>query len=163
MSQKAVFLDRDGTLIHDAHYLSQASDIQWLPQVFEHLRQLSSWGYLLIVITNQSGIGRGYFSQEDYEKVTTVLKKQAEAEQVVFTAIYHCPHWPEKEGSCSCRKPETGLYEKAIKEHDIDVSQSLAVGDRERDVLPAKKMGVPKNFVVPKNEGLKTMMKKLSK
>jgi len=163
MSQKAIFLDRDGTLIYDAHYLSQVSEIQWLPQVFEDLRQLSSWGYLLVLITNQSGIGRGYFSQADYEKVNEALRCQAEVENVIFSGVYHCPHWPEKDGPCLCRKPGTEMFEKAIKELGIDVSQSLAVGDRERDVLPAKKLGVKQSFVVPANEGLKEMMRNLIK
>lgn len=163
MSRKAVFLDRDGTLIHDVHYLSKVEEIEWCPGVFEHLRQLKDWRFELIIITNQSGIGRGYFTEEDYQKVTMALKQQAQEENIEFTGIYHCPHWPDKDGECACRKPGTALFERAIRDHDLDISRCVAVGDRQRDVNPAALLGASQTFVVEKNRGLDFMMAALGK
>ena len=161
MKQKAIFLDRDGTLIHDAHYLKSPQEIRWLPGVFEDLKKLSSLGYLLIVISNQSGIGRGYFTDEDYEVVKKTFIAEAEDAGVSFAAVYHCPHWPDKDGHCSCRKPAPGLFEKAISDFDLEISECLAVGDRERDLKPARDLGVAQSFLVTADEGLKSMMKML--
>jgi D-glycero-D-manno-heptose 1,7-bisphosphate phosphatase len=161
MTKPAIFLDRDGTLIEDAHYLSRPEQIKWLPGALESLKLLQDRGYLLIVITNQSGIGRGYFSAEDYLKVENAFKQQAADNATPFEAVYHCPHWPEKDGSCDCRKPGRGLFEKALQEHDIDITKSIAVGDRERDVIPANELGVSQSFVVPKEKGLFSVIEKL--
>lgn len=159
--RKAAFLDRDGTLIHDAHYLSRPEQIEWLPGVFDDLKYLQEEGYLLVVITNQSGIGRDYFSEDEYDTVKNEFIKQALDEGIRFAGIYHCPHWPESDGPCDCRKPGTELFERAAKDHDIDFGSSLAVGDRERDVEPALHLGVPRTFVIEKNKGLNIMMKNL--
>lgn len=161
MSLPAVFLDRDGTLIEDVNYLSRPDGIRWLPGVLDNLKILQNAGYLLVIITNQSGIGRGYFTEKEYEEVTAVLKAQASSSDVTFSGIYHCPHWPDQDGPCECRKPGKKLFETAVCELDIDCAQSMAIGDRERDVIPAQKCGVSRTFIVEANTGIGEMMKEL--
>lgn len=135
---KAVFLDRDGTINVEKHYLYKIEDFEFLPGVMEALKDLQRKGYLLIIITNQSGIARGYYTEEEYVKLDKWMVAALENEGIYITATYHCPHLPDAPAAkyrveCDCRKPKLGLFERAIREHDIDLSSSFAVGDKIRD------------------------------
>ena len=140
IKNKAVFLDRDGTINIDKDYIYKVSDFEFIPGAVEALKLLQDAGYLLIIITNQSGIARGYYTEEDYEKLNDwMIKTLAEQYGVFITASYFCPHHPEAvvpayRINCSCRKPGTALFEQAIREHDIDLSSSYAIGDKLRDL-----------------------------
>jgi D-glycero-D-manno-heptose 1,7-bisphosphate phosphatase len=129
VADRAVFLDRDGVLIADKGYVSRPEDVEILPGVREALLNLQAAGWRLIVVTNQSGIGRGLFTVEDFERVTYRMR---ELIQVEFGGIFFCPHIPED--GCDCRKPRPGLLLKAAKEMGIDLAQSVMVGDRLSDV-----------------------------
>jgi D-glycero-D-manno-heptose 1,7-bisphosphate phosphatase len=153
MKHAAVFLDRDGTLIEDKNYLADKKNIVWLPNVFKCLKKFRNKNYHLIIISNQSGIGRGFLSEDDYQEIKEEMCRQARKQGIVFKAVYHCPHNPEKT-DCPCRKPKSLLFERAIREHDIDARHSLAIGDRERDLEPARRLGVKKTHLVVKNQGL---------
>ena len=130
--KKAVFLDRDGTINKDKGYVHLREDFELLPGAIDGLRLLQEKGYLLILITNQSGIGRGFFTEDEYldfqDWVAELLKEQG----VRLTAQYYCPHVDED--SCQCRKPGIELFERAQKEFDIDWASSWAIGDRKRDL-----------------------------
>ena len=128
---KAIFLDRDGTLIADYGYVHDMDHFQILPGVIETLRQLENAGYLLIIITNQSGIGRGYYSEMDYLRFEKQVEHFFSEYGVHISATYYCPHYRE---NCNCRKPKTGLFYRAAKDFDIDFSQSYAVGNSLRDL-----------------------------
>lgn len=137
----AVFLDRDGTLIADRHYLSDPAEVELLPGVVEALRALRAAGLLLVVVTNQSGIARGLFSEEDYRAVAARLERLLAAEGVAPDATKHCPHHPDHGGPCACRKPATGMYLEAAADLGIDPAASWYVGDKVSDVVPARELG----------------------
>ncbi|MCU0618662.1 MAG: HAD family hydrolase [Gemmatimonadaceae bacterium] len=137
----AVFLDRDGTIIHDANYLSRPEQLQLLLGVPAALRALTEAGLPLVVVTNQSGIGRGYFTEADFALVTRALDEMLAREGVTLLATYHCPDHPDVPAGETCRKPSPLLYERAAREHDLDLAASFYVGDRWRDVAPAVRFG----------------------
>ncbi len=139
MRNKAAFLDRDGTINVEKGYLYKSEYFEYLEGVKDALRLLESAGYLLIVVTNQSGIARGYYSENDYRKLEKWMMEDLEKDGIHITASYYCPHYSKAKivkyrKSCSCRKPELGLYKKAILEHDIDLDRSVAIGDKIRDL-----------------------------
>lgn len=135
--RRAAFLDRDGTLIKDAHYLRDPADVELLPGVATALERLAKQGFALVVITNQSGIARGILTEADYEAVRTRLDTLLAKEGVTLTASYHCPHLPDVTGPCECRKPGTLLHRTAAADHGLDLALSVFIGDRWRDVAPA--------------------------
>jgi D-glycero-D-manno-heptose 1,7-bisphosphate phosphatase len=140
-SRRAAFLDRDGTLIEDRHYLADPASVSLMAGAAAALRALNEAGVAVVVVTNQSGIARGHFSEAEYERVEArVVELFAEAGARI-DATYHCPHHPELTGPCACRKPGTLLYERAASAMGLDPARSLYVGDRWRDVAPALAFG----------------------
>jgi D-glycero-D-manno-heptose 1,7-bisphosphate phosphatase len=135
-TEHAIFLDRDGTLIEDTGYLSDPALVRVLPGVNEALAKLKAAGYLLIVTTNQSGIGRGYYTERDYERVNEAMRSEL---RVPLDGIYHCPHTPSH--GCACRKPAPGMLLRAARDHRIEYVHSWTVGDRERDVMAGLALG----------------------
>ena len=133
----AVFLDRDGTLIQERDYLADPAGVLLLDGVPEALRRLRVAGYVLVVVTNQSGIARGLYSLADYRAVAQRVDEVLDGEGVLPDATYFCPHHPEFTGPCECRKPRPGMYLRAEKDLDLDLPASYFVGDRVKDVLPA--------------------------
>jgi D-glycero-D-manno-heptose 1,7-bisphosphate phosphatase len=134
MSRCAIFLDRDGTINVDKGYVHSVNDFEYLPGAVDGLRMLQSAGYLLVIVTNQSGIARGYFTEQDFQTLTKWMSADLTKLGVSIDGVYHCPHYPNITGPCSCRKPKLGLFEQAIKELDISLSGSWAVGDNVRDI-----------------------------
>lgn len=147
----AAFLDRDGTLIEDAHYLADPDGVHLLPGVAEPLVAINAAGLLAIVITNQSGIAQGLLTEAQYEATRQRLADLLAAHGARIDASYHCPHHPSVSGSCDCRKPAAGLYLRAAHDHAIDISRSLFVGDRRRDVEAATELG-GMGILVPSTE-----------
>ncbi len=139
MTRPAVFLDRDGTLIEDVGYIRTPADLCLLPGTIEALRLLEEGGYARVVITNQSGIGRGLLSEAEYHQVAGALEAALIEGGASLTATGYCPHDPES--GCRCRKPATGLYLDAITACDLDPTRSWYVGDRPGDLLPAVTLG----------------------
>jgi D-glycero-D-manno-heptose 1,7-bisphosphate phosphatase len=135
--RRAVFLDRDGTLIHDANYLSRPEQLRLLDGVASGLRRLAAADLALVVITNQSGIGRGYFTEADFADVTRALDAMLAAEDVTLLATYHCPDAPDTPRDDSCRKPSPRMFERAAAEHGLSLTRSFYLGDKWRDVQPA--------------------------
>ena len=136
-ARAAVFLDRDGTLIHDVHYLARPEQLAIIPGVPAALRRLSAAGLPLVVITNQSGIGRGFFTEADFSAITARLDEMLAAQGVTLLATYHCPDAPDVPAAESCRKPGSGMYLRAAADHDLDLAKSFYLGDKWRDVAPA--------------------------
>lgn len=137
----AVFLDRDGTIIHDAHYLADPAGVRLLPGAGEAIARLNAAGIPAVVVTNQSGIGRGYFSEADFLAVQARVEELLAAEGAKIDAVYHCPHAPDAEPPCDCRKPAVGLFLRAAEEHGLDPARSWYVGDRLRDLAPVERLG----------------------
>jgi D-glycero-D-manno-heptose 1,7-bisphosphate phosphatase len=134
----AVFIDRDGTIIHDADYCSDPQQVRLLPRIAEALKRLKSQGFKLIIITNQSGIGRGFFSLEQYRAVEAEILRQLGNDLV--DATYFCPHLPDN--GCDCRKPAAGMILQAAREHRVDLRRSFLIGDKESDAQCGRNAGV---------------------
>jgi len=136
-SRRAVFLDRDGTLIQEKEYLAEPDGVTLIPGVPEALHLLRGGGFALVVVTNQSGIARGLYTLEDYRAVAERLDEKLAGEGLSLDATYFCPHHPDFSGDCECRKPDTGMYRRAEVDLGLDLSSSFFVGDRSKDVAPA--------------------------
>ena len=146
----AVFLDRDGTIIEDAHYLSRPEQVKLIDGAGEAIARINSMLVPVIVVTNQSGIARGFLTEADHALITAHLESLLAARGARIDASYHCPHAPED--GCECRKPGTLLYQRARKEHPgIDLANALYIGDRFRDVEPALTLG-GSGVLVPSRE-----------
>ena len=148
---RAVFLDRDGTLIRDYHFIGRVEQVEMLPGAAEAVKRLNDGGWLTILVTNQSGIGRGYFTKADYEKVHAHMLQLLAEHGARLDAQYMCPHHPDFTGPCECRKPGTLLYRQAIAAHGIDTTRSWMIGDKLRDVLPAREFSAH-GIMVPNEE-----------
>jgi D-glycero-D-manno-heptose 1,7-bisphosphate phosphatase len=136
---KAVFLDRDGTLIEEVGYLRMLEDLRFTPRAADALRKFEKSGYLNIVITNQSAVARGMLSPKALTKIHNKLKGMAKDEDCTIHGIFFCPHLPEGRVApynieCDCRKPKTGLLQKAAAKHKIDLQQSILIGDKSTDL-----------------------------
>ncbi len=145
-SARAVFLDRDGTIIRDCEYLSDPAGIELLPGAAEALRALHEAGFLLVIITNQSGVARGLFDEAACRAVNERFVELLAERGAPVAAVYYCPHLPgaavpEYDMECDCRKPGTALFTKAAGDLGIDFARSWAVGDSLRDLKPAKELG----------------------
>ncbi len=141
MVEPAVFTDRDGTIIRERDYLSDPADVELLPGAAEALRAFQDAGYAIVIVTNQSGIARGYYDEVDYRAVAAEVERRLRAQGVDVRGAYHCPHHPDITGPCRCRKPEPGMFEDAAAEHDLALADSIYIGDRVRDIAPGLRLG----------------------
>jgi histidinol-phosphate phosphatase family protein len=137
--RRAVFLDRDDTIVHDAVYCRNPEDVRLLPGAAEGIRALEEAGFLIVIATNQSGLGRGSITEEELAAVNQRLREELRNEGAEYDALYYCPHRPEE--NCECRKPKPGLLLKAAKELGIDLGASYTVGDREWDIQAGRAAG----------------------
>ena len=130
--QKIIILDRDGTLIENIDYLNDENLVRFLPNCIETLKFLNSLNYQLFVVTNQSGIGRGIISKDQYEKVTSKIISEFLLNDVRIVDIKHCPHTPED--NCGCRKPKSALGSEIIEQYNVEISRSFVIGDSFSDI-----------------------------
>ena len=155
---KAVFLDRDGTINEEMGYINHVSRFKIFKFVPEAIKILNNAGYLVIVVTNQSGLARGYFDENLINMLHASLLKKVQKESAKIDAIYFCPHHPT-EGiqkyriNCDCRKPKPGMIKQAQKEFDINLNKSIMIGDRYKDVEFGKQLGL-KTIMVLTGYGL---------
>ena len=141
------FLDRDGVLNVDVNYLHKPEQVVWLPGAIEAVRELNDAGYLVIVVTNQAGIGRGFYTESDFEVFTAWMAERLADAGAHVDAVYHCPHHPTEalpgwREDCECRKPRPGMFLRAIAEWDVDVERSFMVGDKPGDLEAARAAGI---------------------
>lgn len=137
--RRFVLLDRDGTVIVERHYLSDPAGVELLPGAARGLRRMQELGLGLVVITNQSAIGRGYFDEARLDQIHARLCELLREEQVSLDGIYYCPHRPEDH--CQCRKPESALPNRAARELGFNPSESLVIGDKECDIELGQRLG----------------------
>lgn len=137
----AAFLDRDGTLIEDAHYLADPSRVRVLPGVYDAVRVLHDANVPPVVVTNQSGIAQGLVTPAQYEAIRIRVEALFRDHGTPLAASYHCPHHPSVSGYCECRKPNTGMYRDAAEALQLQTDLSLYAGDRRRDVEPSLTLG----------------------
>jgi D-glycero-D-manno-heptose 1,7-bisphosphate phosphatase len=137
----ALFLDRDGTINIDTTHVSRPDTVRLIPGAAAAIARVNAAGLPVIVVSNQSGIGRGLFTIEEYEQVRERIDELLSAAGAHVLTTYYCPHSPDVAPACECRKPGPGLYRQAAAEHGIDLARSWYVGDRLRDIQPAKIFG----------------------
>ena len=147
-AKKALFLDRDGTINVDKGYVFKAADFEFQTGIFELVQQYSNEGFLIFVITNQSGIARGMYTEAEYGKLTQWMVKKFAERNIRIEKVYHCPHLPEINGPCECRKPKPGMIVQAMNEYGINPKLSVLIGDSERDLLAGKNAGIGKNLYI---------------
>ena len=150
---KALFLDRDGVINIDKGYVSQIGDFEFISTVFETLRTARRCGFEIFIVTNQSGIARGFYSEETYQRLMAWVVKELQKEKIPIRAVYHCPYHPEgivpeyvKESEL--RKPNPGMLFLASEEHGVDLAKSILVGDKETDVLAGIRAGVARTVLI---------------
>ncbi len=154
--KKAAFLDRDGVINVDHAYVHTPEEFSFIDGVFEACRKLQSAGFLLIIATNQSGIGRGYYSEQDFNALCDWMKSQFEQKGIRIDDIFFCPHHPQKalekyRFECNCRKPKPGMLLAAQQKWSIDMKASLMVGDKVSDMQAAAAAGIGTRILVGKD------------
>ena len=154
----AAFLDRDGVLNADHGYVSRAADFHWLPDAITALARLQQAGFLLVVVTNQSGIARGYYSQQDFDALTAHMLAQLAAHGVAAPAVYACPHHPQAllagyRRDCNCRKPRPGMLLQAAADLQINLAASCLMGDKASDIAAGRAAGVGCCLLIAPNGG----------
>jgi D-glycero-D-manno-heptose 1,7-bisphosphate phosphatase len=153
MSRKAAFIDRDGVLNEEQAFVHRIEDFAFLPGATDALRVLKAAGYLLVVVTNQSGIARGLYSEADYLALTEHIRARLAAEGISLDAVEYCPHLPDAPVAryrveCDCRKPQPGMLQRAIQALDIEPGASFLVGDRLSDIEAGRAAGIARCFLV---------------
>jgi len=137
---KIAFLDRDGVINEEVGYLHKIEDFKFIDGVFDACKYLQKQGFKIIIITNQSGIGRGYYNTNDFNILTNWMLGEFAKNKIDILDVFHCPHAPND--GCNCRKPKTGMFENAAKKYKIDKENSIMVGDKEADITAANSFGL---------------------
>ena len=140
-ARKAAFLDRDGTIIEEKHYIADPDDVVLARGAVAGLRGLRDLGYALVIVTNQSGIARGLYTDQAFHAVQDRVNALLNEHDIAIDAVFYCPHHPDFSGACDCRKPAPGMYQQAARKLGIDLAASVYIGDRLKDVLPARDFG----------------------
>ena len=146
MPIKTIFLDRDGVINKDINYLHKINDFEFIDGIFDSCLYFQSLGYKIIIITNQSGISRGYYSELDYQNLTQWMLAKFKKENINILDIFHCPHSPSL--NCDCRKPKPGMFIEAKNKHNVDMLKSWMIGDSERDIRAANLAGIKNTILV---------------
>lgn len=142
---KVIFLDRDGVINHDYGYVGKIENFEFIDGVFSTCKYFINLGYKIIIITNQSGIGRGYYSENDFSILTNWMIKEFNKNDIDILKVYHCPHIPSD--NCDCRKPNPLMITKAVEEFDIDLDNSWLIGDNISDIDTAINSKI-KNYIL---------------
>ncbi len=152
---QALFLDRDGVINVEKDFLYKVEDFEFIEGIFEICNYFFNLNYKIIVITNQSGIARNYYSEEDFHRLTAWMVMAFEKKGIKIEHVYYCPHHPEITGQCSCRKPEPGMLLDAKKDFSIDLKRSILVGDKERDIKAGINAGVQETYLFDESSSIK--------
>ena len=143
---KALFLDRDGVINIDHGYVYKIEKFEFTEGIFDLLRLFLAKGYLLFIVTNQSGIGRDYYSEEDFQKLTAWMSEEFKKENIHIVSVHHCNHAPEE--NCACRKPQTGMVDEILSQHAIDLENSWLIGDKQSDIDLARNSKILQSIAI---------------
>lgn len=146
MQKKIIYLDRDGVINKDFGYVSKIEDFEFCDGVLDSCKKLIDNGFEIIIVTNQSGIGRGYYSLEDFKILSNYMKKEFEKKDTPILKIYFCPHNPDED--CQCRKPKAGMIFESLKDFSIDLDSSWLIGDKMSDVECAKNGNISNRVLI---------------
>ena len=153
--QKVLFLDRDGVINVEKDYLYKIEDFEFIDGIIDLCAFYQDNGYKIIVVTNQSGIARGYYTEEDFVRLTTWMIKEFFKQGISISKVYHCPHHPSISGNCECRKPNPGMLFEAGKDFMIDFSKSIIIGDKERDIEAGLNAGLKEAYLFNEDKSIK--------
>ena len=145
--QKALFLDRDGVINIEKDYLYKIEDFEFIDGIFDLCKYYAKQDYLIFVVTNQSGIARGYYSENDFNILTSWMIEEFLKHKIKIQKVYHCPHHPDITGICECRKPSPKMLLDAKNEFNIDMKNSLIIGDKERDIQAGLNAGLHETYL----------------
>lgn len=140
---KALFLDRDGVINADKVHVSRKEDFEFNDGIFDLCSDYSAKGFLIIVITNQAGIAKGLYTEQDFRELTDWMKTEFLKHGIIISEVYHCPHHPDFTGPCICRKPEPGMILQAVKDFDLDIRECMLIGDMQSDIEAGRRAGIP--------------------
>ena len=156
---KAVFLDRDGVINIDYGYVGSIDKFKFKEGIFELLKFLQEKGFFLFVVTNQSGIARGYYTKEDFHNLMNYMINELKKKEIEIKDYNFCPHHPDITGECNCRKPRPGMILDLAKKYDVDLKNSIMIGDSLSDIEAAKNAGIKKTYLV--KDSLVEVLKKI--
>ena len=146
MAIKTIFLDRDGVINKDVNYAYKIVDFEFIDGIFEVCIYFQNLGYKIIIVTNQSGISRGYYSENDFQTITSWMLAQFKKNNINILDIFHCPHSPDS--GCNCRKPKPGMLLNARNKHNIDMHDSWIIGDKEADIIAGIGSGITNTILI---------------
>jgi len=146
MTLKTIFLDRDGVINKEKQYLYKVKDFEFIDGVFESCRSFNAQGFQIIIVTNQSGIARGFYKEKDFYKLTNWMLNEFKTNNVNILDVFHCPH--SVNSDCDCRKPKAGMFIKATSVYKIDLEHSWMIGDKEEDIQAAINAGIKNTVLV---------------
>jgi D-glycero-D-manno-heptose 1,7-bisphosphate phosphatase len=146
INKKVVFLDRDGVINKDTSYVSRIEDFEFIDGVFKACLHFKKLGFEIIIVTNQSGIGRAYFTQDDFNKLNEYMKKEFLKKGIEILDVFFCPHKPEDK--CNCRKPKVGMIEQALNLYSIDLKKSWMIGDKSSDIQLAINSNIKNSILI---------------
>jgi D-glycero-D-manno-heptose 1,7-bisphosphate phosphatase len=149
MAIKTIFLDRDGIINKEINYLHKIDEFEFIDGIFDSCLFLINLGYKVIIITNQSGIARGYYTEKDYQKLTQWMLRKFNEKNIKILDIFHCPHGPDS--TCFCRKPKPGMFLEAKSKYNINMKKSWMIGDKETDILAANSAGISNTILLIDN------------
>lgn len=145
--KKALFLDRDGVINVEKDYLYKIEDFEFIDGIFKVCKHYQDLGYVIIVVTNQSGIARGFYDENDFKNITIWMINEFKKLGIDILKVYHCPHHPDITGPCECRKPKPGMLLEAAREFDVDLKSSIIIGDKERDIESGLNAGLIETYL----------------
>jgi D-glycero-D-manno-heptose 1,7-bisphosphate phosphatase len=151
---KAFFIDRDGVIVTETDYLGHPDDVEIIQGTAEALKAIRAAGYLAIIVSNQSGVARGYYNDADVKAVTNRIVDLLAVQGAKIDAFYHCPHHPDISGKCDCRKPEPGMLLTAADENNVDIMQSYMIGDKISDVEAGQRAGCAASVLIKTGHGM---------
>jgi len=143
---KILFLDRDGVVNIDKHFVSRIEDIVFIDGIFQLCKYFKEQDYQIVIATNQSGIARGLFSEQEFLAITSFILDEFRRHDLTVLACFHCPHGPND--NCSCRKPLPGLFTQALRQFNVEAKNCISIGDRERDIDAALAAGISHNYLM---------------
>lgn len=157
LKNRALFLDRDGVINRDFSYVYELEKLEFMPNIFEITKFFQDKGYLIFIITNQSGVGRGYFSKEQMDIFNNAILNEFSNHQINIAKIYACLHTPDD--NCECRKPKIGLIKMAASEYNIDLANSVFIGDKPSDMQAATNASINNRYLFSDNENYENAKK----
>jgi len=151
---KALFLDRDGVINVEKDYLYKIEDFEFIDGIFDLCKYYRDKGYLIVIVTNQSGIARDYYTEKDFSILTTWMLDKFTSNGIDIHKVYYCPHHPSISGECTCRKPNPGMLLEAKNEFNINMSLSIIIGDKERDIEAGLNAGLDESYLFDVAQGV---------